>query len=103
VDADKVSNFCKTYSKVTQQHNVTLESAEKISSRALDSFDQCVKLASKGIKIEYNFVGNDLLRVTFTAGDVGQLEIGRLHIKNMKCSGTLNGNEVNWNRERSEN
>ena len=101
-NAEKITTFCKDYSRSTVESNSQLDYAERISQRALESFDLCVSLAASGTKISHNFISRNQLRVFMQARNDGPLEVRRLQIRNMQCTGTLDDNDINWNTERKK-
>lgn len=98
--SDKVSSFCKDYQRTTISRSNTTDYAEEISARALDSYDLCVGLAANGTKISHKFISGDQLRITIQASASGPVEIRRLNIRGMQCGGTVEGVDVDWNKER---
>jgi hypothetical protein len=100
--AEKIENFCKNYQRAAMDASSSIGYDEVISSRALDSFDQCVTLASKSIKIWPEFLSDDLLSIYIEASVASPVAIRGLAIRNMKCTAFIDGREVDWSDFRGD-
>lgn len=92
--AEGFKNFCKAYASVINQVDRKYSYDERVASRALDTIDSCVRIASTGAFVSHDLKNSTTVSFFMSSGPTTKLELRGLYTNppsGATCAGQVSG------------
>lgn len=89
---EAIQNFCKTYASTTSQESRTYSYLERISSKALETVSECLRLQSLGVTITHDIQNLEKMNFFLKAAVDRHIELSGVDVTpNVACKGQISG------------